>query len=356
MSGLTYLHLGGFSGSALSLRDALRARTAVRAIDLLPLAREPALLPARARAHLEARRAAGAVPWTKTAAWWTAVQRRLARSGVLEPASPLLVVQSLPAFVLGEQFNYAVYTDRVGREGARVGDAHSSRFTDGWLERETAFLRGAAQVFVMGPTTEQALIEEYGLPPEKVSVVGAGPNMALGAARPRAGCQRLLFVGTQWALKGGPTLLEAFAALRSAHPALELTLVGSAPDGPLPTGVRSLGRVAHNLMDAVYDAADLLVIPTHMEAFGIALVEGLIKGLPCVCSTVGNQPWLVGDAGVAVPAGDGEALAAALQRVVTDYPEYHARALRRGGELRETMRWSMVADRIVERFLAAPAK
>jgi glycosyltransferase involved in cell wall biosynthesis len=353
---LTYLHLGAFSGSALSLRDALSEQTTIRPVDLLPLSRSPALLPARAAAVLEARRAVtpvpAPVPWTKTARWSSALQRRLRRTGVLDPASPLLVVQTLPAFVLDDRYSYAVYTDRVGREGAAVGGAHSSRFTAGWLERESEFLRGAAHVFVMGPSTKRVLTADYGLAADRVTVVGAGPNMRLGGSRHRTACRRLLFVGTQWELKGGPALLEAFAALRLRHPELELILAGSVPPGPLPSGVSCMGRVPPDAMDAVYDRADLLVIPTHMEAFGIALVEGLVKGLPCVCSTVGNQPWIVGDAGRAVPPGDALALAEALADVVRDYPLYQARALRRGDELRQEMRWSTVAGRICAGFLA----
>jgi glycosyltransferase involved in cell wall biosynthesis len=349
---LTYLHLGAFSGSALSLRDAIGERVAMRPVDLMPLSRSPALLPARAAALLEARRTSRAVPWTKTARWSSALQRRLRRVGVLDPASPLLVVQTLPAFVLDERYRYAVYTDRVGREGATVGGVHTSRFTARWLEREAEFLRGAAHVFVMGPSTKRVLTGEYGIATDRVSVVGAGPNMRLGDSRPRTAGRRLLFVGTQWELKGGPVLLEAFAALRLQHPGLELMLAGSVPPGPLPSGVTCLGRVPHEAMDALYDQADLLVIPTHMEAFGIALVEGLVKGLPCVCSTVGNQPWIVGDAGRAVPPGDAVALAGALAEVVRDYPTFQACALRRGAELRQEMRWSTVADRICASFLA----
>jgi glycosyltransferase involved in cell wall biosynthesis len=177
--------------------------------------------------------------------------------------------------------------------------------------------------------------------------VGAAPNAALGPPPVRSSCRRLLFVGTQWALKGGPELLQAFSRLRQDHPDLQLLLVGSRPSGPLPPGVDAVGRMPVARMDALYDQADLLVIPTHQEAFGIALVEGLIKGLPCVASTVGNQPWIVGDAGICVAPGDVGALEEALRRVVRAYAHYHRRALRRGRLLRERFRWDFVADVIV---------
>jgi glycosyltransferase involved in cell wall biosynthesis len=101
----------------------------------------------------------------------------------------------------------------------------------------------------------------------------------------------------------------------------------------------------------LYDTSDVFVLPTRMEAFGIVLVEALIKGLPCVHSTVGNQRWIVEDAGISVPPDDPLALADALLDVIGNYSDFHARALARGGTLRQTMSWQTVADRIAERLV-----
>ncbi|MEU0934026.1 glycosyltransferase family 4 protein [Embleya sp. NPDC005971] len=349
-TGLTMLHVGAFSGSVPALRRALAERTAVEAHDLMPLARAPGLAGARLRAVREARRAGPGTPWTKTHAWTAALDRRARARGLLGPHRPVLIVQTLPALVPPAGVRYGVYTDRVGLEGAAVGGMHRSRFTDGWLARERRLLSGAHRVFVMGPSTADVLVTEYGLAADRVHVVGAGTNAGPAAADPgprAADPPRLLFVGTQWELKGGPTLLEAFARLYARDPRRTLTLVGSGPDGPLPPGVRALGRVPHAAMGAAYDEADAVVIPTHMEAFGIALVEALTRGLPCVASTVGNQPWIVGDAGIAVPPGDVDALTEALTQLSADYPTFRTRALTRGVELRTTMTWPAVADHIL---------
>lgn len=209
-----------------------------------------------------------------------------------------------------------------------------------------SFLTHADRVFVMGSSTQQVLVSEYGIPEDRVQVVGAGPNTELGPARKRTAPSRLLFVGTQWELKGGPDLLAAFELLRPNHPELELAIVGSAPGQPLPPRVQALGRVPHDRMDEILDAADILVMPTYMEAFGIALVEGLMKGLPCIGTAVGNQQWIIGDAGLTVQPGDVPSLAAALGRVVKEFDTFHRNAMVRGTELRTTMSWSRVAEHI----------
>jgi len=74
-----------------------------------------------------------------------------------------------------------------------------------------------------------------------------------------------------------------------------------------------------------YDHADLLVMPTFYEGYGMAVAEALARGIPVVGTATGAIPDLVGaDAGVVVPPGDEAALAAALQSVIDD-PSLRAR-------------------------------
>lgn len=350
---LAFIHLGAFSGSAGSLRRALGRTVETIDIDLIRFARKPSLLRARLSALREARLGGDGIPWTRTETWSAATQRALTRAGVLTRRRPILFIQSLPAIVLNSDIRYGVYTDRVGREGAAAGKRHASRFTDGWLKREEAFLRGAQRVYVMGSTTKEVLIHHYGVPTSRIKVVGAGPNVPLGPPASSRSCRRLLFVGTQWELKGGPELLSAFVRVRKTFPGLELILAGSRPRHRLPRGVRSVGRVLGSQMDDLYSQADALVIPTHMEAFGIALLEGLIKGLPCIATNVGNQPWIIGDAGECVEAGDTEALVRSIGGLVANYPDYRRRAHSRGRELRDQFRWEPVAATILADLLGS---
>jgi glycosyltransferase involved in cell wall biosynthesis len=158
----------------------------------------------------------------------------------------------------------------------------------------------------------------------------------------------LLFVGVEWERKGGPELLEAFARVHGEDDRWRLTLAGSAPEGKLPPGVTFAGRVPHDRMPELYAAADALVIPTHREPFGIALVEALTRGLPCVGTTVGNQRTIVADAGVLVEPGDVDALTRALRTLNLEYTMLSKRAREHGAELRRTMTWPHVARTILE--------
>ncbi|MDR7423450.1 MAG: glycosyltransferase family 4 protein [Armatimonadota bacterium] len=345
---LTYIHFGSFSGSATSLRRALASRTSVQGWDLLAYAQQPALFGARLRAVAEARRAGPGVPFTKTRAWSEAVQRRLEREALRRAAGPVLFVQTLPAFVLNGAIRYAVYTDRVALEGAASPTPFRSRYSPSWLEREAAFLRGAHRIYLMGPSTADVLVREYGVPAARIEVVGAGPNMELGPPGTSTACRRVLFAGIEWERKGGPDLLAAFAEVRREHPELELVIVGGEHREPLPAGVRSVGRVPHAEMDALYSTVDAFVLPSHHDAVPIVLIEALSKGLPCIGTTAGNQQWLIDGGGVIVEPGRPGALASALRALVRDYPAYRRRAEGRGREVRETFRWDRVAERILD--------
>lgn len=348
---LEYVRLGSFSGSALSLRDALAARVALMDWDLLPYARRPRLFPARLQSVVEARAAGSGVPWTKTRGWTQALQRQALASGLGSRDRAILFIGSRLAFVLDGSVRYAIYGDRVGREGAAIRGRYASRFTPGWLERESAFLRGAFRIYLMGPSTADVLVQMYGIPPEKILVVGAGPNAPLTPPRVSEECRRLLFAGTEWGLKGGPELLAAFERVRRRLPHLELVCVGSRPNGNAPEGVRLVGRVPHDRMDTFYSEADALVHPSHQDAFPISLIEALYKGIPCIGTTVGNQQWIIADAGICIEPGRVDRLAAAIEALVREYPRFRQRALERGGHLRQRLRWEAVASAILDDFI-----
>lgn len=346
---LVLVRSGRFSGSAISLRDELKSRVELVDVDLQNLGYDLKLVLGRTRAISEARLAGGQIPWARTASWTTALERRCSRLGVFDGATPILFVQSAVPMRTGEGLRYFVYTDRVGAEGVAVGGSYRSRHTDRWRELERRFLRSASRVFVMGPSTKKVLSSDaYGLDVERVHVVGAGPNCGLTEARAAGGqCRRVLFVGTNWAAKGGPELMEAFSRVRADNPEMELVIVGSAPNGAIPPGVSVLGTVAPSLMDSVYSGADVLAIPTHMEAFGISFVEALLKGIPCIGTSVGNQAWIIRDAGICIEPGNVAALAEAFRVMVRDYSRFQSAALTRSAVLREEMRWSSVAESIV---------
>ena len=133
----------------------------------------------------------------------------------------------------------------------------------------------------------------------------------------------VLFVGTVEPRKGVDVLLAAHAVLRrQGHPDLRVVVAGPPGWGETPSldrpGVVAPGRIDEPTLDALYRGAAALAVPSRSEGFGLPALEAMARGCPVVASDAGALPEVVGDAGVLVPPGDADALAAALDRLLTE--------------------------------------
>ncbi|MFW2356633.1 glycosyltransferase family 4 protein [Hydrogenophaga sp.] len=197
------------------------------------------------------------------------------------------------------------------------------------LAGETQALRHARQVVVTSPSTALD-VAAMGVPPANIAVVepGTDPVPILSLPR-RAGPLRLLCVATLTARKGHALLLQALAGL--THLDWTLHNVGSTTRDPdtaaqLLALARPLGErvVWHGEMDAQalgqhYAAADVFVLASLYEGFGMVITEALAHGLPVVASDGGAlAQTLPAEAGLQVPAGEVAPLQAALARVLSD--------------------------------------
>ena len=190
-------------------------------------------------------------------------------------------------------------------------------FSEAWLQREQATYRHAAAIATFSEVARRSLIDDYGIGPHKISVVGAGANLVPGPDPVRRDDGRtLLFVGTEWERKGGPVLLHAFELLRRCRPDLRLVLAGPPTALVVPAGVTNLGVVPLDRVQRLLSEATVFVLPTRQEPFGIAFLDAMLCKVPCVGSDVGAVPEILGDAGICVPNGDPAALARAIERLL----------------------------------------
>jgi glycosyltransferase involved in cell wall biosynthesis len=143
----------------------------------------------------------------------------------------------------------------------------------------------------------------------------AGERHARGNARPHA-----LFVGGDFPRKGGPLLLDVWRQAGFAARA-DLTIVTdwNVPQ-PLPEGVRVVRHVKGQTAEwaAIWHAADLFVMPTHNEAFGLVYQEAAAAGLPAIGSRLNAVPEIIhdGETGLLVDPHDPRELSAALDRLI----------------------------------------
>jgi len=207
--------------------------------------------------------------------------------------------------------------------GLSAADAASLRAS------ERSALVCARHVIATSATVARLLVADYGVASGRLSVVEPGTDRVSAPPRNREGVVKLLAVGSVIPRKGYDVLVAALARLR--HLPWRLVIAGDCGRSPQTSrGLRAeiarlgltdrislLGAVASEQMSPLYASADLFVLPSRFEGYGMAYAEAIAHGVPVIGTTAGAIPQTVSaDAGVLVAPDDGEALAAELQRLI----------------------------------------
>lgn len=224
---------------------------------------------------------------------------------------------------------------------------------------ERAALAQARHVIATSAFTAGALVD-YGVTHDGVSVVPPGVVPAPPAAGGQGQALRLLCVATLIPRKGHDVLLNALAGLTDR--AWELDLVGSeilnarhatqlrrlSSELGLDERVRFHGSVQGERLEALYHHADLFVLASHYEGYGMVLMEAVARGLPVVATAGGAVPYTLPErSGLLAPAGDIAGLRNCLARVLDD-PEMRRRMAAGAHEARDNLpTWSDAAGRLL---------
>ena len=252
------------------------------------------------------------------------------------------------------------------------------------MRAESEVVACSDAILANGPEEAADLVDHYGAPPERIEVVPPGVDHAFFSPGDRDGARAalgwsepgrisatggrgavdhpiVLFVGRIQPLKGLDVAVRALAALD--HPAAELVVVGgpSGPAGPAALaaaheagaslGVADRIRFAppqpHHLLSTWYRAADVVVVPSRSESFGLVALEAAACGRPVVAAAVGGLRTVVQDGrtGFLVDGHDPEVFAARIGELVADRQRAGAMG-RAAAERARGFTWSTAAARL----------
>ncbi len=193
-----------------------------------------------------------------------------------------------------------------------------------------AVMGRARRVTAWSQWTKDSLVKDYHVAADAVTVIHPGTTLAQfpppgSRQNRRPGLMRILFVGGDFARKGGDLLVDVFR--KHLRESCELHLVTSA-DVKSGDGVwvhPGLKPHSPELL-ALYADADVFAFPTRADCFGVVLAEAMASSLPIVTTRVAAIPEAVkdGESGFVIEANDPEALRDRLQRLA-DSPEMRAR-------------------------------
>jgi glycosyltransferase involved in cell wall biosynthesis len=219
-----------------------------------------------------------------------------------------------------------------------------------WCERQRAAARRADACCVSTSWAGNSMVADYGVPADRVHVVGMGHRSRPGGASRDWSRPRLLFVGVEWGRKNGDVVVRAFTRLRRELPDATLDLVGEHPpvEGP---GITAHGFLAlhdpaaQRRIDDLYVKSTCFVLPSRFDPSPIAYLEAASAGLPVIATTEGGAGELLGDAAISVHPDDEAGLLDAM-RLLAD-----PATARRAGDIATSraglMTWSGVAGRIL---------
>lgn len=304
----------------------------------------------------------------------------------LDQVDAILAEQGDNATVLVDGLVFGACPDQIERVAHRmtiVGIVHhllaaetglDAATVEAVLEREGRSMRAASGLLASSFGIGRA-IAAYGVPRERIAIVTPGTDAAPRAegSRSRPGARRstpveLLCVGSLIPRKAQDVLIDAVAELRLLP--WRLTCVGSdkvAPDyvtalreqleiSGLTEDVTLAGELDDRKLEEAYQKADVFVLATRHEGYGMAVAEALARGIPVVSTMAGAIPELIGfDGGSIVPIGDADAFAAALEPLVSDHArraEVAAGALAQGALLPRWADAASAAAEAIDRFTA----
>jgi glycosyltransferase involved in cell wall biosynthesis len=234
----------------------------------------------------------------------------------------------------------------------------------GFLDRQKYLMNRrafqAASVLVpWSAWARKSLIGDYGVKPDRIHVLAPGAAPAffeLGEPGRRALERpssteaddpsrpvRLLFVGGDWARKGGPQLLEALAGLPAGTWTLDVVTREAVPPTPGVTVHHGVTSNSPTLL-RLFSEADLFVLPSLGECLAVVLMEATAAGLPVITTDVGALAEAVspGETGLVVPPDDILALRQALATLLTD--PARRRGMGRAGHALARMRFDAAAN------------
>ncbi|MFC0109240.1 glycosyltransferase family 4 protein [Kibdelosporangium aridum] len=183
---------------------------------------------------------------------------------------------------------------------------------------------------------------------------------------PQGGPMLLFFGRLEWE-KGVQDLIAALPRVRRSHPGTRLVVAGKGRHGPelvedarkarVRRSVDFVGHLTDRQLVAALAAADVVVLPSRYEPFGIVALEAAAAGAPLVASTAGGLGEVVidGETGLSFTPGDIDALTASIRAVLDDPAAARRRARAAKARLSTDFDWTRIAAATAEVYRAAQA-
>ena len=231
-----------------------------------------------------------------------------------------------------------------------------------FLRMQKLVSRTLPRIVTVSECARQDIARDFRIPAHKFRIVPNGISTDLFYPIPEIEREKNRLIVTNSAdipLKGLYHLLHAVARIAEKQP-IHLTVIGTPKkNGGIEKLIRTLGighlleftgRIDHDIFVRQYARASVAVVPSLYEGFGLPAGEAMACGVPVVSTTGGALPEVVGDAGVLVPPGDDQALAAAILGLLRDQDKAAALGCKGYRRIQEHFTWKKAAEKTVDAY------
>jgi D-inositol-3-phosphate glycosyltransferase len=272
----------------------------------------------------------------------------------------------------------------LGELKNQVAETPAQRESERRITNEGEIMRFADRIVAASPLEKMEMQRLYGADPAKITVIPPGVDLNKFRPIPQdeakawigilCESQNILFVGRIEPLKGVETLLRALAFMVQEDPTWArrvcVSIIGGDASVPveqmesemarlhalraelgLNDLVAFLGKQAQDTLPYYYSAADVVVMPSHYESFGMVALEAMACGTPVIASRVGGLPYNVldGVTGILVPERNPEALAREIMRLLTDEP-LRRRLGEAAAQVARYYSWERIAAQVIDLY------
>jgi D-inositol-3-phosphate glycosyltransferase len=252
------------------------------------------------------------------------------------------------------------------------------------IDGELKVLKGADRIIVATRDEKENLLSLYSAKEKKIKVIPPGVDTAhfypipVEEAKEYIGMpedeKMILFVGRIEPLKGIDTLIRAIAQIRKADVLSicphYLYIIGGNPEASgedaskemrrlqdlcakldLHDLVLFLGKRDQDSLQYYYSAAEMVVMPSHYESFGMVALEAMACGTPVIATQVGGLQHLVqdGETGFVIPNGDPDALEEKITMLICQ-EAMKDRMSSNSVAYAQTLNWDVIAEKLIKQF------
>jgi glycosyltransferase involved in cell wall biosynthesis len=201
--------------------------------------------------------------------------------------------------------------------GASTGSFSDLKYYHGWAEKRIHLARlqkrqylriigahdsslnteNASKIITWSNFSRKMHLKEGYVLPDQIEVLPPGlPNPIFTKRSDKVGGTKFLFIGRDFERKNGRLMLQAFQAMHAQYPDTNLTIVGRPADGQIiqADGVTHLLNASREyLLETLYPSADVLLLPSRAEGFGLVILEAMSMGIPSIAVNAWAMPEII---------------------------------------------------------------